>query len=525
MKKIEKTKLYAKNKYGDKIDALLAARKNTNGDGVYFPTADALIDEFVKFPKIKKYLDRALEYYARGEIVSEDLGVLNDNFAEFESRKHQLEIKDISGYPTVYDLRRAINGTKRGMSMHQLRKIAKDEGAYKIFENDKLLAVVTETYEANCLYGANTHWCTTSKRGSETFDEYNKQGPLIVLIDKTGTGKKYQFHFATSQFMDELDSHVDIVDFLYDKPQKLRRSIVDICCCEYSSDWDVCYEFVLNEDDFRYELILNKKLKSSDLYAFEDVEIVDSIEYFQCYSAYMNSGVMRRLFPYGKKLDGRIHVNGMKYKDLLYSALSKIVKGYGRCRMPTPAEKKTLLRYINHPILSASEKLNMLGAMKENGFLDIPKQIFDGLTEEVVLEMGNPEISAKKRLQSLHAMGYDGLQYVPYKVFVRLENEVVFTRMYGNPLNMFRGGYLCRVGGFLKNFKDSRILVDAVKISEYDGVMLKTVQDIAKRVHLDYLNNGRFTITELTADEKTAIFSRTKTLVKNAVNSFQQKVK
>lgn len=54
----------------------------------------------------------------------------------------------------------------------------------KVFENDRVLVVRPKTYEASCVYGAGTRWCTSSKSTSSHFENYTETGFLYYFLTK-----------------------------------------------------------------------------------------------------------------------------------------------------------------------------------------------------------------------------------------------------------------------------------------------------------------------------------------------------
>jgi hypothetical protein len=64
--------------------------------------------------------------------------------------------------------------------------------------------------EAACYYGQGTRWCTACKNNN-MYDYYTKGNkPLYIIIPRQQAypGEKYQFHFETKQFMNELDRQI-----------------------------------------------------------------------------------------------------------------------------------------------------------------------------------------------------------------------------------------------------------------------------------------------------------------------------
>ena len=78
----------------------------------------------------------------------------------------------------------------------------------KVLYNGPLgLLAIPLTREASCALGKKTSWCTARDDDRNMFSRYNDMGPLYVWIGKDG--KRYQFHFETTQYMDSKDRPID----------------------------------------------------------------------------------------------------------------------------------------------------------------------------------------------------------------------------------------------------------------------------------------------------------------------------
>ena len=78
----------------------------------------------------------------------------------------------------------------------------------KVLYNGPLgLLAIPLTREASCALGKKTSWCTARDDDRNMFSAYNGKGPLYVWIGKDG--KRYQFHFETTQYMDSKDRPID----------------------------------------------------------------------------------------------------------------------------------------------------------------------------------------------------------------------------------------------------------------------------------------------------------------------------
>ena len=96
----------------------------------------------------------------------------------------------------------------------------------KVYEDSKWVIFVPKTEKASCWLGVNTQWCTTygkyslnkefKDRDENKFEEYNRKGPLYIIINKNNENEKYQFHFEKVQFMDKEDEEILLEKFYED---------------------------------------------------------------------------------------------------------------------------------------------------------------------------------------------------------------------------------------------------------------------------------------------------------------------
>jgi len=93
------------------------------------------------------------------------------------------------------------------------KKQTKMEGIDVIIKEPGLQIYHTKTHEANCLVGAGTKWCTSSKGDDGYFNQYSKDGPLYAIIEGEGSDqKKYQMHYESDQFLNARDEEVQESD-------------------------------------------------------------------------------------------------------------------------------------------------------------------------------------------------------------------------------------------------------------------------------------------------------------------------
>lgn len=199
---------YVLQKYGSELNAVYnydMGRTNDREDGVGEVELSRLI--IAALAQIsEKYLVWLARQYIGLAFKMEDRFQVQEDLELFERVKSRLEIKDIGQY-TLPGLRAALRPYREVevLSGGETERRAK-AGAEKLYDQDGILILQIKTKEAAMYYGANTRWCTAAKQHN-MFDQYNKDGPLFVLIDKK-KNKKYQWHIPSGQLMNEEDDAV-----------------------------------------------------------------------------------------------------------------------------------------------------------------------------------------------------------------------------------------------------------------------------------------------------------------------------
>jgi hypothetical protein len=94
-----------------------------------------------------------------------------------------------------------------------------------IYEDDDVRVIQPLDKTAACYYGQGTTWCTAATRSENRFEQYNREGPLYILLPKKPKyiGEKYQIQFETDQFMDKNDNDVGIGYIFRDRFPQLRE--------------------------------------------------------------------------------------------------------------------------------------------------------------------------------------------------------------------------------------------------------------------------------------------------------------
>lgn len=164
-----------------------------------------------------------LNQYKNGNIRQEDHPRIKEALSNFETHKGKLEKKDINQYKSLSKVEAAVEPHLGSTtSKRQEKKAIKSEGADLVHNDEKRGVTVhhIKTEQAACSYGAGTKWCTAG-RENNMFNHYNKDGPMFVIQHG---GRKYQFHNASNQFMDEKDNGVKFKELHPDIQKSLAKS-------------------------------------------------------------------------------------------------------------------------------------------------------------------------------------------------------------------------------------------------------------------------------------------------------------
>lgn len=177
----------------------------------------------------KKYTQWMARMFANGsEPMLEDVvSTLADAVHKF----HKLSVKKKLN-PGENDINRYKSANQLYMVMDRYEDPLDDTDrgqAEKFYEDADVTVIIPRDETAACRYGRRTRWCTAAIHGSNYFDEYNRQGPLYILIPKNPKhdGEKYQLHFESGQFMNENDDPEDIAYILKDRFPGLMKLFLD----------------------------------------------------------------------------------------------------------------------------------------------------------------------------------------------------------------------------------------------------------------------------------------------------------
>ena len=104
----------------------------------------------------------------------------------------KLSKKDFAQYSSYEELKKDIN---------RIKSEEKSTDATKLYEDNNLLVLAANTWEASCKYGAGSKWCTTAKDTDSYWNRHNQTGTEFFWIFKNkpqdDPNHKFSYHIKT----------------------------------------------------------------------------------------------------------------------------------------------------------------------------------------------------------------------------------------------------------------------------------------------------------------------------------------
>lgn len=184
-------------------------------------TANKILAELGKADPTKdgSIVQWIVNMYIKGQFKLEDINRVKKDVAKFIKFKAKMKNKDLNSYKTLTDLYSANSefqdDEELELSKKAQSKQLKNNETITVIDTPDFKAIIPLTQAASCKYGAGTKWCTAADEDN-MFDHYHGQGHLVIIIAGAGAkAKKFQLHFESDSFMDELDQAISKKDITY----------------------------------------------------------------------------------------------------------------------------------------------------------------------------------------------------------------------------------------------------------------------------------------------------------------------
>jgi hypothetical protein len=136
-----------------------------------------------------KYLDFMLKTWEdrKTNAMYRTTGTIIDSVKKFHELLPYIVNKDIYSKDYYGNYQNLVSVIYKAVETKDEKTFVREEHANVLMETDSFLFIQPTTHKGSMKYGANTKWCTTSKRDPGVFTRYSKNGLLVYLLDKTET--------------------------------------------------------------------------------------------------------------------------------------------------------------------------------------------------------------------------------------------------------------------------------------------------------------------------------------------------
>lgn len=189
----------------------------------------------------------------------------------FESNKKKFKYNQFSDYiknETLDDFLKEYKKLKSEREKKKELEIKKTQ-VTRIYEDEDILVLRPLTYEASCIYGASTKWCTASKQSMDHFLNYTSTGGLYYIIFKKIPSENIYHKVAiykteTGQtWWDSVDQKMDgkqIVSIISALPSDVMPLISQDFDTEYPVD-----PIVIDAFNSQYSFTAQRELANQDV--------------------------------------------------------------------------------------------------------------------------------------------------------------------------------------------------------------------------------------------------------------------
>ena len=93
-----------------------------------------------------------------------------------------------------------------------------------VYDSAEWAVIIPLTHRSAMYWGKDSYWDTSWVGGEMWFEQYSKQGKLIIIQNKLYPEQLYQFHIESRLFFDKTNKSVIFTEFFTTHPE-LREAI------------------------------------------------------------------------------------------------------------------------------------------------------------------------------------------------------------------------------------------------------------------------------------------------------------
>jgi hypothetical protein len=189
----------------------------------------------------------------------------------FETHKKKFKYSQFSEYVKKAEVDVFLKEVKKLKTEDEKKKELeiKSKETTRVFENDNLIVLRPLTWEASCLYGAGTKWCSASKKSMEHFLNYSSTGGLYYFIMK-GISSDNKYHKVALYKTDTGETWYDAEDNRISKEgvdslkSRLKSDVLNLIEQDYKLVYSV-NPVVMEAFNSKYSSTFQRELPNQDV--------------------------------------------------------------------------------------------------------------------------------------------------------------------------------------------------------------------------------------------------------------------
>jgi hypothetical protein len=218
--------------------------------------------------KVGKYVKWIVGIKDKEDNWEEDKEIIEEYLTIYDRARvsGRIEDKGIFTYKSIPDLFDAVRPffygeqyTSRKKEIKTEEDIILDNESEIVYEDDKVIIQVPETYEASCILGKDTAWCTANRNTDSYFKRYTKEGKLFIFKDKE-TKERWQIHFPSENESRDASNRYVPIAYIFERFPQTIPTFFDFSEEKYNLKFYEMIEFDNSEYDYRLIISQNNSI-------------------------------------------------------------------------------------------------------------------------------------------------------------------------------------------------------------------------------------------------------------------------
>jgi len=157
-----------------------------------------------------------------GNVWTGTLNGLLTTIEAFDRVRPNLKKKDLYQYRD----RQEVIDSLEDYKLDKTRNIETHKESEVVYEDNRFKVVVPQSHTASCYYGAGTKWCTASTDNPGHFTNYDREGKLFYILDKSAPTSDKHYKVALNKTYKGGETFYDAEDSPIPDPEDINKIIL-----------------------------------------------------------------------------------------------------------------------------------------------------------------------------------------------------------------------------------------------------------------------------------------------------------